>query len=99
MNASTLTALTVAGMLALSALPAYSSDDAPVDKGGMPPSTEMNAGPSPDNALPPGAIERGNGGDADGSSIYPKTANDSGTRMGSQAQKPARSEEVEKKAE
>lgn len=71
MNRSTVTALTVAGLLSLGALSVYAGNDAPVDKGGMPPSTEMNAGSGPENALPPGTIEGGNGGDADGSSTKP----------------------------
>nr|WP_244858272.1 hypothetical protein [Pseudomonas sp. PP3] len=71
MNRSTVTALTVAGLLSLGALSVYAGNDAPVDKGGMPPSTEMNAGSGPENALPPGTIEGGNGGDADGSSTSP----------------------------
>ncbi len=68
MNRSTLTALTVVGLLSLGSVSVYAGNDAPVDKGGMPPSTEMNAGAGPENALPPGSIETGNGGDADGGS-------------------------------
>ncbi|WP_338585520.1 hypothetical protein [Pseudomonas sp. MAG733B] len=86
MNRSTLTALTVAGLLSLSSLAAYSGSDAPVDKGGMPPSTEMNAGSGPENALPPGSIGGGNGGDANGSSTSPGSGSGSmsgGSSMGS----------------
>ncbi|KQZ87282.1 hypothetical protein ASD60_26740 [Pseudomonas sp. Root562] len=64
MNRSTLTAVTVVGLLSLGSVSVYAGNDAPVDKGGMPPSTEMNAGAGPENALPPGSI----GGDADGGS-------------------------------
>jgi len=71
MNRSTLTAVTVAGLLSLGSVSVYAGNDAPVDKGGMPPSTEMNAGAGAENALPPGSIESGNGGDADGGSTKP----------------------------
>jgi hypothetical protein len=72
MNRSKLTAMTVATLLSLSAVVAFAgSSGAPVDKGGMPPSTEMNAGSGAENALPPGTIEGGNGGDANGSSTSP----------------------------
>jgi hypothetical protein len=77
MNRPLLTALTVAGLLSLSSGLAYSGSDAPVDKGGMPPSTEMNAGSGPENALPPGTIGGGNGADANGSSTSPKTGSSS----------------------
>jgi hypothetical protein len=60
-------------LLSLSSVSVYAGSDAPVDKGGMPPSTEMNAGSGPENALPPGSIGGGNGGDADGSSTSPET--------------------------
>lgn len=70
-------ALTVAGLLSLGSGIAFSGNDAPIDKGGMPPSTEMNAGSGPENALPPGAIKDGNAGDANGSSTSPTTGNDS----------------------
>lgn len=82
MNRSTVTALTVAGLLSLGALSVYAGSDAPVDKGGMPPSTEMNAGSGPENALPPGTIEGGNGGDADGSSTSPGTSGGSSAGSG-----------------
>jgi hypothetical protein len=80
MNRSTITALMVTGLLSFGSLPAYSGNDAPVDKGGMPPSTEMNAGPGSENALPPGTIRGGNGDDANGSSTNPKMEN--GTTSG-----------------
>jgi hypothetical protein len=82
-------ALTVAGLLSLGsgmALSQSSGNDAPVDKGGMPPSTEMNAGSGPENTLPPGSINKGNAGDANGSSTRPETGNGStsgGASMGS----------------
>ena len=73
---SKLTALTVIGVLSAGSMSAFaqsSGNDAPVDKGGMPPHSEMNAGSADGKALPPGAIEGGNGGDASGSSTSPKT--------------------------
>lgn len=82
-------ALLVAGLLSLGSGLAFSQssgNDAPVDKGGMPPSTEMNAGSGPENALPPGAIKNGNAGDADGSSTRPepgKGSTSGGSSMGS----------------
>jgi hypothetical protein len=82
-------ALTVAGLLALGSGMAFSQssgNDAPIDKGGMPPSTEMNAGAGPEQALPPGAIRDGNAADANGSSTRPETGNGStggGNSMGS----------------
>ncbi|MNF89786.1 hypothetical protein D3C84_723240 [compost metagenome] len=87
MNRSTVTALTVAGLLSLGALSVYAGSDAPVDKGGMPPSTEMNAGSGPENALPPGTIEGGNGGDADGSSTSPGTSGGSSAGSGAESGK------------
>lgn len=72
---SKLTALTVIGVLSASSMSAFaqsSGNDAPVDKGGMPPYSEMNAGSADGNALPPGTIEGGNGGDANGSSTSPE---------------------------
>ena len=72
--------LTMASLLSVSAVAAFAGNDAPVDKGGMPPSTEMNAGSGPENALPPGTIGGGNGGDANGSSTSPGT--DSGSTSG-----------------
>lgn len=86
MNRSILTALAVAGVVSVSSLSAYSSSDAPVDKGGMPPSTEMKAGSGPENALPPGSIGGGNGDDASGSSTSPGSGSGSmsgGSSMGS----------------
>lgn len=83
MNRSKLIAMTVAGLLSVSSLAAISGTDAPVDKGGMPPSSQMNAGSSGSadgNALPPGTINGGNGGDASGSSTSPGTG--SGTMSG-----------------
>nr|WP_082344439.1 hypothetical protein [Pseudomonas sp. P1.8] len=75
MISSKLMALTVAGLLSVGSSMTFaqsSGSGSPVDKGGMPPSTEMNAGQSgPENALPPGSIGGGNGGDADGSSTSP----------------------------
>lgn len=78
MNRSTLTAVTVVGLLSLGSVSVYAGNDAPVDKGGMPPSTEMNAGAGPENALPPGSIESGNGGDADGGSTSSETKKGAG---------------------
>jgi hypothetical protein len=74
MVSSELTALTIAGLLCLGSLNAFAQsngNDAPVDKGGMPPSTEMDANSADGNALPPGSINGGNGGDANGSSTSP----------------------------
>lgn len=62
------TALMMVGLLSISSLAAFAQStgrDAPVDKGGMPPYSEMNAGTS--KALPPGTIGGVNGGDANGS--------------------------------
>ncbi len=59
MNRSTVTALTIAGLLSLGALSVYARQRRPINKGGMPPSTEMNAGSGPENALPPGTTEGG----------------------------------------
>ena len=93
MNRSTLTAMTMAGVLSVSSFVAFgqsSGNDAPVDKGGMPPSTEMNAGSASGNALPPGSIDSGNAGDANGSSTSPGTGSGSmsgGSSMGSGAEK------------
>ena len=87
MNRSKLTAMTVATLLSLSAVVTFAgSSGAPVDKGGMPPSTEMNAGSGPENAVPPGTIGGGNGGDANGSSTSPGTGSgvmSGGSSMGS----------------
>jgi hypothetical protein len=72
---SKLTALTVIGVLSAGSMSAFaqsSGNDAPVDKGGMPPYSEMNAGSTDEKALPPGAIKGGNGGDANGSSTSPE---------------------------
>lgn len=86
---SKLTALTVIGVLSVGSMSAFaesSGNDAPVDKGGMPPYSEMNAGSSDGNALPPGTIESGNGGDANGSSTSPEAgsgAMSGGGSMGS----------------
>ncbi|RON20610.1 hypothetical protein BK660_16285 [Pseudomonas brassicacearum] len=69
-----LTALIISGLLSvgsLGALAQSNGNDAPVDKGGMPPSTEMNANSADGDALPPGSINGGNGGDANGSSTSP----------------------------
>ncbi len=71
---STLMVLTVSSVLSISSMAAFaqsSGNDAPVDKGGMPPSTEMNAGSGDGKALPPGSIGGGNAGDASGSSTSP----------------------------
>jgi len=68
---SKLTTLTVIGVLLAGSMSAFaqsSGADAPVDKGGMPPYSEMNAGSTDGNALPPGTVEGGIGGDANGSS-------------------------------
>ncbi|AHL35188.1 hypothetical protein CD58_20960 [Pseudomonas brassicacearum] len=85
-----MTALTLASVLSLSSLAVYaqsSGSNPPVDKGGMPPSTEMEAGSSSpsSNALPPGSVEGGNGSDASGSSTSPGTGSGStsgGSSMG-----------------
>jgi len=63
--------LTMVGLLSISSLTAFAEStgrDAPVDKGGMPPYSEMNAGTSDGKALPTDAMGGGNGGDANGSS-------------------------------
>lgn len=73
---SKLTTLTVIGVLLAGSMSAFaqsSGNDAPVDKGGMPPYSEMNAGSADGKALPPGTIEGGNGGDTNGSSTSPET--------------------------
>jgi hypothetical protein len=83
---SKLTAVTVAGMLSIGSMAVFAQSDAPVDKGGMPPSTEMNAGSADGNALPPGSIKGGNGEDASGSSTRPGTGSGSmsgGSSIGS----------------
>ena len=86
---SKLTALTVIGVLSAGSMSAFaqsSGTDAPVNKGGMPPHSEMNAGSPDEKALPPGTIKGGNGGDANGSSTSPKTgsgAMNGGDSMGS----------------
>ena len=85
---STLTAITVVGLLSVSSTTVFaqSSTDAPVDKGGMPPSSEMEAGSGSGNALPPGSIDSGNSGDASGSTTTPGTGSGSmsgGSTMGS----------------
>lgn len=74
MVSSKLTALIISGLLSVCSLSAFAQsngNDAPVDKGGMPPSTEMNANSADGDALPPGSINGGNGGDANGSSTSP----------------------------
>ncbi|TFB37367.1 hypothetical protein E3W21_21850 [Pseudomonas sp. F01002] len=86
---SKLTTLTVIGVLLAGSMSAFaqsSGNDAPVDKGGMPPYSEMNAGSADEKALPPGTIKGGNGGDANGSSTSPETgsgAMSGGGSMGS----------------
>ncbi|WP_256656992.1 hypothetical protein [Pseudomonas sp. BGI-2] len=86
---SKLMALTVSGMLSVSSMAALaqsSGNDAPVDKGGMPPSSEMNAGSGDGKALPPGSIGSGNAGDVKGSSTSPGAGSGSmsgGSSMGS----------------
>ncbi|WP_434695462.1 hypothetical protein J3P89_20010 [Pseudomonas sp. Z1-14] len=84
-----MTALALTGILSASSLAAFAqSDSAPVDKGGMPPSTQMDAGSTTEkagNALPPGSVGGGNGGDASGSSTSPGTGSGStsgGSTMG-----------------
>ena len=82
MISSKLTALIIAGLLSISSLTAVAQsngNDAPVDKGGVPPYTEMNANSTDGNALPPGSIKSGNGGDANGSST--KSGSGSGSRV------------------
>lgn len=82
-------ALTMVGLLSISSLAAFAQStgrDAPVDKGGMPPYSEMNAGTSDGKALPPDTIGGGSGGDANGSSIDPGKGSGSvsgGSSMGS----------------
>jgi len=83
MNRSKITAMTVASLLSLSSWAAFAGNDAPVDKGGMPPYTEMNAVSGPENALPPGSIGGGNGGDANGSSTSAKKDSGSNRAKGS----------------
>lgn len=86
---SKLTTLTVVGLLSISSLAAFaqsSGRDAPVDKGGMPPYSEMNAGASDGKVPPPDTIGGGNGGDASGSSTSPGKGSGSmsdGSSMGS----------------
>ena len=85
---SRLIAGAAAGLISLSSAAAFaqSGTDAPVDKGGMPPSTEMEAGSGSGNALPPGSIDSGNSGDASGSTTTPGTGSGSmsgGSSMGS----------------
>jgi hypothetical protein len=86
---SKLTALTVIGVLSAGSMSTFaqsSGNDAPVDKGGMPPYSEMNAGSADEKVLPPGAIKGGNGGDANGSSTSPEAgsgAMSGGGSMGS----------------
>lgn len=90
MMKSNMTALTLAGLLSVSSLAAFaqsSDSNAPVDKGGMPPSTEMEAGSQSGGAtaLPPGSVGGGNGDDASGSSTSPGTGSGSmsgGSTMG-----------------
>lgn len=80
---SKLTTLTVIGVLLAGSMSAFaqsSGNDAPVDKGGMPPYSEMNAGSADEKALPLGTVKGGNGGDANGSSTSPEKA--SGTMSG-----------------
>ena len=82
-------ALTMVGLLSISSLAAFAQStgrDAPVDKGGMPPYSEMNAGTSDGKALPPDTLGGGNGGDTNGSSIDPGKGSGSvsgGSSMGS----------------
>lgn len=86
---SKFTALTMVGLLSVSSMVAFaqsSGNDAPVDKGGMPPYSEMNAGSADGNAPQPDTIDGGNGGDANGSSTSPKAgsgATSGGGSMGS----------------
>ncbi|MBT2294045.1 hypothetical protein [Pseudomonas fluorescens] len=73
MMKSNVTALTLAGILSISSVAVFAQStdgNPPVDKGGMPPSTEMEAGSNTGdnaNALPPGSVQGGNGDDATGS--------------------------------
>ena len=93
MISSKLTALIIAGLLSVGSLTAVAQsngNDAPVDKGGMPPYTEMNANTADGNALPPGSIQSGNGGDANGSSTRSGTGSgvvSGGSSMGNGAEK------------
>jgi hypothetical protein len=86
---SKLTTVTVIGVLLAGSMSAFaqsSGTDAPVDKGGMPPYSEMNAGSADGKALPPGTIKGGNGGDANGSSTSPEKGSEAmsgGGSMGS----------------
>lgn len=86
---SKLTTLTVVGLLSISPLAAFAQStgrDAPVDKGGMPPYSEMNAGASDGKVPPPDTIGGGNGGDASGSGTSPGEGSGSmsdGSSMGS----------------
>jgi len=93
MISSKLTALIIAGLLSVGSLNAVAQsngNDAPVDKGGMPPYTEMNANSADGKALPPGSIQGGNGGDANGSSTGAGTGSgvvSGGGAMGNEAEK------------
>ena len=93
MIGSKLTALIIAGLLSVGSLTAVAQsngNDAPVDKGGMPPYTEMDANSADGEALPPGSIQGGNGGDANGSSTGVGTGSgvlNGGSSMGSGAEK------------
>ena len=72
---SKLTTLTVIGVLSAGSISAFaqsSGTDAPVDKGGMPPYSEMNAGSADGKTLPPGTVGGGNGGDSNGSITAPE---------------------------
>ncbi|MBC3350074.1 MULTISPECIES: hypothetical protein [Pseudomonas] len=94
MMKSNVTALTLAGILSISSVAVFAQStdgNPPVDKGGMPPSTEMEAGSNTGdnaNALPPGSVQGGNGDDATGSSTSPGTGSGSmsgGSSMGGDA--------------
>jgi hypothetical protein len=83
---SKLTTVTVIGVLLAGSMSAFaqsSGTDAPVDKGGMPPYSEMNAGSADGKALPPGTIKGGNGGDANGSSTSPEKGSEAMSGSGS----------------
>jgi len=85
MVSSKLTALIIAGLLSvgsLSALAQSNGNDAPVDKGGMPPSTEMNANSADGDALPPGSINGGSGGAGKSGSAGDASAGDAEDEKG-----------------
>ena len=101
MISSKLTALIIAGLLSVGSLTAVAQsngNDAPVDKGGMPPYTEMDANSADGKALPPGSIQGGNGGDANGSSTGSGTGSGVVSGDGNGSERSERSERSESAA-